>query len=184
MDWKEEQIKPLVKTPPFAVEEVALSYQGREIPTRYYRLRAPSWVNIFALTPENEAILVRQPRVGMMHMTLETPGGGIDDNEDPCLAAHRELEEETGFRAGSMHALGTISPNPAIMTNRLHMFLARDCRIPKDRQHFPDESEQIEIVKVSMAELDQLLGQGQIHNALASLTILMAQKYALKTKVL
>lgn len=182
MIWKEVKVQKLLNTPPFAVEEVTLAEDGREIPTHYYRLRAPSWVNIFALTPENEAILVRQPRVGMMHMTLETPGGGIDDNEDPSLAAHRELEEETGFRAGSMHFLGTISPNPAIMTNRLHMFLARDCRIPEDRSHFPDESEQIEIVKVSLPELDSLLSQGQIHNALASLTILMAQKYALKTR--
>jgi len=182
MDWSIEHKKVLVKTPVFQLEEVSLIQNSdqKPVPLPYYRVHANSWVNVFALTPDSQVILVHQPRVGMMQMTLECPGGGIDTGEDPAVAAARELEEETGYRPGSIEAVGVISPNPAIMTNRLYMFLARDCYLPPDRQHFPDLTERIEVRTLSLAELDATMKEGGIHNALAALTILMSRRFLLK----
>jgi ADP-ribose pyrophosphatase len=181
MDWSIEQKKVLVQTPVFQLEEVSLVQKsdGQPVPLPYYRVHAGSWVNIFALTPDSKAILVRQPRVGMMQMTLECPGGGIDQDEDPAEAAARELEEETGYRPGRIESVGVISPNPAIMTNRLHMYLARDCYLPEDRRHFPDLTERIEVRTLSLEELDVTMKEGGIHNALAALTILMSRRFLL-----
>ena len=181
MDWSIQDKKILARTPVFQLEEVSLIRNSDQQPIAlpYYRLHAGSWVNVFALTRDSQVILVRQPRVGMMQMTLECPGGGIDADEDPALAAARELEEETGYRAGCIEAVGVISPNPAIMTNRLYMFMARDCYIPQDRRHFPDASEQIEVRTLSLAELDATMKEGGIHNALAALTILMSRRFLL-----
>ena len=93
----------------------------------FYRIASPDWVNIVALTRDEHFVLVRQFRHGSRTVTLEIPGGLIDPGETPAEAAARELLEETGFRAGRLEDLGSINPNPALFSNRVHMQLALDC---------------------------------------------------------
>ncbi len=183
MDWRLDDKKTLLASKPFAVEELHISRvsTGQALPHPYYRLRCLSWVNIFAITKEGEAILIRQPRAGAMIETLEIPGGGIDVGEEPRQAALRELEEETGYVAGRLRYVGAINPNPAIMANSLYMFLAEDCVLATERKHFPDATEEIEVLTVPVVRLDAMIERGELHNALANLTILMSQKYVLKT---
>ncbi len=69
------------------------------------------------------------------------------------------------------------NPNPAIMTNKLHMFLALGCSPAENRKHFPDEDERIKIEVVPVAELENLVRYGRIDHALACLTIFLAGKY-------
>ena len=174
--------KILAHTPFMHLEEVYLQESALRISQTYpyYRIETNSWVSIFALTSSGDAILIEQPRIGMMQITLEVPGGGIDKDEEPILAAARELEEETGYRAKSMQAVGVISPNPAIMTNRLHMFLAKDCYMPEKRCFFPDTNERIEVKTLSLDQLDDKMKQCGVQNALSALTILMARRYLLQ----
>ena len=180
MDWEISQQRMIAQTPPFSVEELRFREPATQRPMdyAYYRIVAPSWVNVLALTPANEAILVRQPRAGAMQMTLEIPGGNMERDEAPEVAAARELEEETGYRCHRFEYLGCISPNPAIMTNQLHMFLARDCFLPDQRQHFQDAMERIEVLTLPLAELEKRLQAGEFQNALGALTLLMALRYA------
>lgn len=179
MEWQELDRKTLVKTPPFDVEEVSLKDLKtlETFPHRYYRIAAPSWVNVFAVTPQKKVILVRQPRVGMMQNTLELPGGNMDEGEAPELAAARELEEETGYRPKDLITLGVVSPNPAIMNNRLHMYLALGCAPPSQRERFPDQMERIDLRLVSVPELEELIKSGQFQSALSCLTALTALRY-------
>lgn len=183
MDWTISGKKQLITTRPFAVEELEIKRMstGKALSYPYFRINAPSWVNILALTEDKKAVLVRQPRAGAMIATVEVPGGNIDPGEDPMDAARRELEEETGYIAGSIVQVGEIFPNPAIMNNKLHMFLAQDCRLNLERQHFPDDSEELEVFTVDLPTLEAMIQKGEMHNALSNLTVLMAQKYVLKT---
>ncbi len=175
MNWKIVTKRLLNQNPVFNIEEVHLTDQrAQPIAFPYYRIATRDWVNICAVTTDNHFILVEQPRVGAMQMTFEVPGGGIDEMEDPEHAAMRELEEETGYHSSEIVSLGTISPNPAIMTNKLHMYLARNCSLREVRQHFPDASEQISIHKKSIPEIKHMLRTGKIHNALSALTIYSA----------
>ncbi len=133
---------------------------------RYPRvtLDCPDWVNVVALTPDREVVLVRQFRFGSWSMTLEIPGGMVDPEETPERAAARELEEETGFKPGRLVKLGATQPNPAIQNNRLHHFLALDCE--RVHQGRPEASEDIELELVPEAKLDALVHSGELSHSL------------------
>lgn len=122
------------------------------------------WVNVVALTPDDQVVLVRQFRHGTQQVTLEIPGGLVDPGEEPLAAAMRELAEETGFVAAHWEPLGVVEPNPAFQTNRLHTFLALDARCVSP-QHL-DPGEVIRIETMPLAEIPQRVTSGEISHAL------------------
>jgi ADP-ribose pyrophosphatase len=130
----------------------------------FFQLSAAEWVNVVAVTREGEAVLVRQERHGTEAMSLELPGGLVDPGETPAEAALRELREETGYRGHVAEPLGFVHPNPAIQANRCHSFLALDVA-PEGAQRL-DGREEIEVVRVPLAELRELVRRGEITHAL------------------
>jgi ADP-ribose pyrophosphatase len=127
-------------------------------------LDCPDWVNVIPVTKHGEIVMIRQFRFGIWSLCLEIPGGMLDPGEDPAVAAGRELEEETGYRAGRMIPLGWCHPNPAIQNNRLHTFLAEDC--VQVHQGEPDEQEDISVELCSREQVNGFLRDGQItHSA-------------------
>lgn len=171
--------KVLLETPIFNVQEVTLTENGKPFSHPFYRIQCPDWVNILAITEDKHAILIRQHRAGSMSEILETPGGMVDAHEakDPTQTALRELEEETGYTTDKMMLLASLNPNPALHDNRLHFFLALNCKIQENRRHFPDEGERIEILKVKATELENMVHQGKIDHSLSALCICLAGKY-------
>ena len=102
----------------------------------------------------------------------------VDPGEkDVTMAAVRELEEETGYTSQRILPLGSLNPNPAIMTNRCHFFLALGCYLNPDRKHFPDAEEFIEVVETDVTDLEQMVRFGEINHSLAALCIMLAAKY-------
>lgn len=169
--------KTLLSTRIFDVEEIHV--KAGDTPAKaMVRLTCSDWANVLAVTVDQRAILIRQPRAGAMKYVLETPGGMIDPGEkDATMAALRELEEETGFTSQRILSLGSFNPNPALMNNRIHYFLALGCHPNPYRQHFPDPEEQIEIELVDLNSLQSLVRLGRIDHALSALCIMLAQKY-------
>ena len=170
--------KSILKTKPFEVEEVLFETDDLKARKPYYRLSCPDWVNVLPITSSGHALLIRQPRVGSMTFVLETPGGVVDPGEnDVTMAAARELEEETGFSSRRILSLGAMNPNPAIMNNLCHFFVAFDCLPVSQRKHFPDQDERIVLQPVPLATLEELVRTRQINHALSALCIMLAQKY-------
>ncbi len=124
LKWELSGTETLLHTPVFEVlaqrERAAGGLEGD-----YIALEAPDWVMVIPELGE-DFLLVRQWRHAARCMTVEFPGGVRDGDEDPAHTAARELEEETGFRAGELICLGSCSPNPALFRNRFYCFLARD----------------------------------------------------------
>lgn len=138
----------------------------------FYILEYPDWVNVVALTEEEQIVLVRQFRHGLGTVTLETPGGIVDPGEEPCQTAVRELAEETGYAPAQLSLLAKVSVNPAIQNNYCHLYFARGCRRVRDQAL--DGTESIAVELVHWKELPQLLARGTIDHSLNCLALQLA----------
>ncbi len=127
-------------------------------------LEAPDWINVIALTDEDNIILVEQYRYGIEAPTLELPGGVCDFGETPLATSQRELLEETGFSAKEWISLGRASSNPAMQTNYTHTFLAKGCIKTHEQQL--DGNERINVHVMALDEFLDLVKSGDIHHSL------------------
>lgn len=127
-------------------------------------LETPSWVNVLALTEDQQIVLVRQYRFGTRSFTLEIPGGVVERGEDPVRAAERELLEETGYTAQSFRSLGAVEPNPAFHDNLCFHVLATGARRVKDQSL--DDGEDIEVLLRPLVSLRDAVLSGEIRHAL------------------
>lgn len=130
----------------------------------FFLMQSPDWVSVIPITGSGEVLLVRQYRHGSRSFSLETPGGLVDEGEDPQEAARRELLEETGCQAESLRLLGSFSPQPAVFTNRLHVYLATGVRQVSDLRQ--DAGEDLEVLAVPRDEIPRLIRQGEIQHGL------------------
>jgi ADP-ribose pyrophosphatase len=131
----------------------------------FYVFKPRDWVNVIAVTPENEVVLIVQYRHGVENFTLEIPGGMVDlEDESSAVAGGRELLEETGYGYDELIFLGQNHPNPAIQSNVCDTYLALGAR-PKTTPRF-DSTEEVAIKLVPMNEIESLIRNNTISHAL------------------
>jgi 8-oxo-dGTP pyrophosphatase MutT (NUDIX family) len=130
----------------------------------FYCLDAPDWVNIIPLTARDEVVMIEQYRHGAGRVTLEIPGGMVDEGESPRDAAARELLEETGYHAPQILGLGKAYPNPAIQQNWIHLFLAPGVNY-RSAPVF-DGTEHTVVRLVALPDVPALIADGTINHAL------------------
>jgi 8-oxo-dGTP pyrophosphatase MutT (NUDIX family) len=167
--WTLKNRKNIFSTRIFNIAELeSLSPNGE--PGTFTVMDAPDWAIIIpVLKKDNEDhfVMVRQWRHGSQELSLEFPGGVFDPGEDGRAAAIREMQEETGFIANKMEYAGIFSPNPAIMSNQVHFFIARDL-IDTGKQDL-DEDEFVDIEIIPAKEV--IAGMGRppyVHALMAS----------------
>jgi len=139
----------------------------------FYVLEYLPWVNVVALTAENEVVLVRQYRPGARGVTLELPGGSSNPDDPSMLhAIRRELLEETGYGGGEFVELDSLLANPASQNNTVSGFLATGVRLMAKAQ--PDDSEFLEVVLLPLDRVVQLARSGGLPHALHVATLFLA----------
>lgn len=115
-------------------------------------------------------LLVRQYRVAVGELLLEIPAGTLDVADDgtveePDLAARRELEEETGMRAGSWREVAQFYTAPGFASELMHLYLATDLRPADGERLGPDDDEHLQLEPVPVSEAVAAAERGQFADA-------------------
>ena len=130
----------------------------------FYILESTPWVNVIALTDDGRIVLVRQYRHGTREVTLEIPGGLVENNDTPLQAARKELREETGFEATQWVDLGYVRPNPAMQSNACHTFVATGAFHVGELDL--DDKEDIVVEIRPLSEIPEIIKRGEINHGL------------------
>jgi ADP-ribose pyrophosphatase len=131
----------------------------------FYVIDSVNWVNVIALTSDQNLVMVEQYRHGSETVELEIPGGMMDTTDPtPEATAERELREETGYEGTGPQVIGKIYPNPAIMSNTCFTVMLKNCRClhPVTFDHGEDLLTRL----VPVAEIPNLIASGQIRHSL------------------
>jgi ADP-ribose pyrophosphatase len=165
LDWLRLDSHYVIRDPWFTLRADSYRLPDDRVIGPVYIMEYGPWVNVIAVTPSQEAVLVRQYRPGLGRAILEPPGGAADGHDVSMLeAARRELLEETGYTSDDFIETGVIAPNPASHNNLMHCFLARN--VQRVRQPALDETEHLEVVLVPFDELIVMAGRGELPQAL------------------
>ncbi len=163
--WKKGGSESVARTRIFDVLTARYTHPRRKTSRDFYVIDAPDWVNVVALTTDHRLVLVRQFRFGINDFSIEIPGGVIDPGEkDPVAAGLRELREETGYEGLRARLLGSIRPNPAILSNRCHLVLVEECEKTSALEW--DDDEEIEILLAPVDHVYEWARNGKISHAL------------------
>lgn len=129
-------------------------------------------VAILPLLDDGRVIMERQFRYAHGRVFLEIPAGKLDTpDENPLNAARRELIEETGAIAGSITLLGEIDTTPALMNEKIHLYIAEDISFG---ERSLDYDEFLDVELIPLAELYQMVMRGEIHDAKTQIAVLKA----------
>lgn len=161
--WRRKESKQVADCRVFKVrEDFSESSDGKD--ASFFVIESPEWVNIIPVTKDGHVVLIEQYRHGIGEITLEIPGGLVDEGENPKAAAERELVEETGYIPREVVLIGKSRPNPAIQDNWVYHYLAIDCE-KTDEVKF-DDHESIVTKIVPMSYVPKLFTNGKITHSL------------------
>ncbi|HPC72127.1 MAG TPA: NUDIX hydrolase [Treponema sp.] len=175
--WQELKRRRLLECNIFSIDEAIRQCDDKEAGT-FYLIDAPDWAGVIPVvnTPEGRKfVMIQQYRHGTGRRSIEFPGGIIDAGEDPVLAIARELLEETGYAADMIIPLGSLSPNPAMMTNHFHAFVAEDCHLVQAPNL--DEHEDIQVLLIPEDEAINLVGGEEMGHALMTAALFLYSRY-------
>lgn len=175
MKWEQLTHKYLLQCKWLNVRQDTVRLPNGVVLDDYFVLEYPTWVNVIAITDEGMFVIEKQYRHGTESIDYEICAGACEGDEDPLVAAKRELLEETGYAGGEWILYGVSSPNPAAMTNINYTYLAKG--VKKVSSPHQESSEDIEVILKTKEEVLGLMEKEGIKQGcmLAMLWKYMAQ---------
>ena len=175
-------------------EEVIRSeriFQGRVVNLRVDTVRLPNGrvsqreivehrgaVAIVPMLDSDTVLMIRQFRLAVNEVLLEVPAGTLEPGEPAEVCAARELEEETGYRAGCLRKLFSQYLAPGYSQEILHVFLAQELQKTVQKM---DDDENVEVVPMPLHRAVDLVLKGEIRDA-KTIAALLVTHYVLTNR--
>lgn len=173
LEWKLKKTEHIVQDEwiDFRKEEYILPNNKEFGP--FYSYSRRDYVVIVAKTKDNQYICVKQYRHGLKTVTTEFCAGGIEKNEDPFIAAKRELQEETGYNSTQWKLLLTIPSNATIADNYAHIYFADQCEKVSDL-HL-DDTEFLNVCMYRGEDIKNLIKNNEFQQAIHVMAFIMVE---------
>ncbi len=163
--WPTKTTRPLARYPIFSIRTDSKTSPRTGADRDFYVIECSDWVNVIALTTDQQLVMIQQYRHGTESVELEIPGGAMDPEDDsPVETAIRELREETGYQGKNARIIGDVRPNPAIMNNTCRTVLIEECKRLHPRSL--DGGEDIATELMPLSNVQNALSNGRISHAL------------------
>jgi ADP-ribose pyrophosphatase len=131
---------------------------------------------VVPLLDDGRVLLVNQFRYPIQKNIIELPAGKLAAGEDPNDCAARELEEETGYTAGSLTKLTAIYTTPGFCTEQLHLYVATGLKKLPSGQRLEEGEMDLTVKAVPIEEIIQMIEQQEIMDAKTICGILLTER--------
>ena len=168
--WKRRSSRYLFESAWFRLRQDELELPSGQ-PITYSLIETAGYAMVVPLLDDGRVLLERVFRYTVQQTLLECPSGGLD-GDTPEAAAHRELEEETGWVAKQLTALGSFYGSDGISNERAHLFLATGLSETGVLKREP--TEQIELEFLPIEEAVRRAFAGELADAPSTLALLLA----------
>ncbi|MFD0711081.1 NUDIX hydrolase [Paenibacillus sp. GCM10027626] len=142
-------------------------------------VKHPGAAAVLALI-DDKMLVVEQYRKPLEKFQVEIPAGKLDPGEDPIVAAARELEEETGYRAGSLKPLSAFYTSPGFADEKLYVYIAEQLVKGESR---PDDDEFLNVEAITFEQAQQYIREERISDAKTLLAVYAWQLYRLTGEI-
>ena len=175
MAWKTINTKTLLSDYHVTVKKNKVQLPDKAVIDDFYTVTIPDAAMVCALTSNGQVILKSEYRYAIGADVIECPAGMFEKDEtDPLVVAKRELLEETGYESEHWLYFGPTLESTSKLTNRMHLFLARDC-VKVSGQHL-DDNEHLDLLTVSLEAAVEMVMGGIINaNSTAHLILKVAR---------
>lgn len=179
---------PTGREPPQLLQQ-KLFYKGRKFNFEVARLRLPNASEgdcecirhpggalAIPVTAEGKLVLTKQYRFATQARLLEFPAGTVEPHEEPSVTIRREIQEEVGYRGQTWRSLGQFFLAPGYSDEIIYAFLAQDLE-PLEHPLTQDEDEDIEVVHMTLAEVEAAIFSGVMVDAKSITSLFLARPF-------
>lgn len=173
--WRTIKSDTVIEDYHVTVKKNAVQLPDGALINDFYTVTIPDAAMVAAITPEGKILLKTEFRYAVGEDVIECPAGMFEKNEtDPLTVAKRELLEETGYESSDWTYLGSTLESTSKLTNRMHLFLAKDC-VKVSTQHL-DANEHLTVTEVYLDTAVAMVMNGSINaNSTAHLILKVAR---------
>ncbi|MBI2020412.1 ADP compounds hydrolase NudE [Candidatus Daviesbacteria bacterium] len=165
--------RELFKTKLFIIKDIDLQLENGQKVT-YQIMEKSDTALIVPINSKGDLILVKEYFYAIDEYQYGLPKGRIEDNSDDLKTANKELQEEIGYRAGKLDKLGVLTMSPGYLTQRTHVFLARDL-VPSKLDG--DEPEELEIIEYPFKDFEKLIEDRKLTEARMIAALYLAKRF-------
>lgn len=162
--WKVLRSEYLFERPWLTARRDLVELPDGTLNPEYYILEYPTWVNVIAITPSGDFVMVEQYRHGLRDVFTELVAGVVEEGESTLDAIRRELREEAGYGGGRWSLLTVLSQNPSCTDNLVYCYLAEG--VEKIGEQKLDRTEDIAVRLLGEDEVMKLLVDDRIKQSL------------------